>query len=147
MASVPPGAPIAPGIATGNTYPQYGVGGGTPGSAAGWQLVTANNASQKQTYENEGYLVWFSSASAAQSYISSESSPYESGEPQNAIPGLAQVGNFFGALTQGSTWVRVAEVVIGVLLIAVGIAHLTRAVPAATKVAETVGGAAAVAAA
>jgi hypothetical protein len=60
----------------------------------------------------------------------------------NAIPGLAQIGDFFGTLTQASTWERVGQVVLGAILIAVGIARLTDAVPAATQIAKTVGAAA-----
>jgi hypothetical protein len=53
----------------------------------------------------------------------------------NSIPGLAQVGSFFGALEQGATWIRVGEALLGIVLIAVGVARLTNAVPAATKIA------------
>jgi hypothetical protein len=41
-----------------------------------------------------------------------------------AIPGLSA---FFSALTQSSTWIRVAKVVIGGTLLIVGIAHITGA--------------------
>jgi hypothetical protein len=127
LANVPPGQPIAPGIATGNTYPQWGVGGGTPGSSAGWKIVEATNESQKLSYANQGYLVWFSSDAAAQSFLQTEESPILSGEPQNAIPGLSQIGDFFGALTQSSTWIRVAKVAVGGLLLVIGLVHITGA--------------------
>jgi len=58
------------------------------------------------------------------------------------IPGLDSIGNavegvagFVGALTDPHTWVRIAEVVLGLVLIAVGIAKLTNAVPIATRIA------------
>lgn len=127
MPAAPATGPIAPGVVLPgqeNTYPQYGVGGGTPGSSAGWNVVTAHNASEKLGYENQGYLIWFTSNAEAQAEISSESSAYGSGEPQNAIPGLTQIGDFFGRLAEGSTWIRVAEVLIGLGLIAVGLAKL-----------------------
>jgi len=101
---------ISPGIATGG-YPQYGVGGGTPGSSAGWKIVVATNDSQKENYANQGYLVWFSSRSAAQNYISSESSAYGSGE----------IGNFNWA----SIFERVGLVLLGIVLVGVGVAHAT----------------------
>lgn len=43
----------------------------------------------------------------------------------NVLPGLKDIGKFFATLGQRETWVRVAEVVIGVALIGVGLAHLT----------------------
>jgi hypothetical protein len=54
------------------------------------------------------------------------------------IPGLQQIGTFFGALAEGNTWIRVAEGLLGIILIAVGLARLTHAVPAATKIAGAV---------
>jgi YHS domain-containing protein len=136
--AVPPGQPIAPGIATGNKYPQWGVGGGTPGNAAGWKVVEAKTAAQKTTYAGQGYLVWFSSQADAKAFVSEESSPVASGEPQNAIPGLTQIGDFFGALGQANTWIRVAKVVAGGALLIIGIAHITGAANAAASVARKV---------
>lgn len=58
-----------------------------------------------------------------------------------AIEGLAkglagiQVPGFLAALTSKQLWLRVAEVVIGLLLLGVGVAKLTNAVPLATKLA------------
>jgi hypothetical protein len=49
------------------------------------------------------------------------------------------IGAFLAALVNPHTWLRVAEVGIGVLLLAVGVAKLTNVVPAATKIARTVG--------
>jgi hypothetical protein len=57
---------------------------------------------------------------------------------QSTFTGLAAVGDFFQRLTQASTWERVGEVVLGLLLIAVGVAHMTHAVPIATKLAGAV---------
>lgn len=42
-------------------------------------------------------------------------------------------------LFQANIWIRVGEVALGVILIAVGVARLTNAVPAATKIAKKVG--------
>jgi hypothetical protein len=47
--------------------------------------------------------------------------------------------NPLGGLFQANLWLRVAEVAIGVLLVGVGIAKLTNAIPAATKLAGAVG--------
>ena len=43
--------------------------------------------------------------------------------------------DFLSRLTDPNTWIRIAEVVLGLVLIAVGVAKLTNAVPIATKVA------------
>jgi len=56
----------------------------------------------------------------------------------NTIPGVAQIGDFFSALGQANTWIRVGEAVLGLILLAVGISKLTNAVPIATKVASYV---------
>lgn len=55
-----------------------------------------------------------------------------------ALAPLTAIGDFFGRLTEGNTWIRIGEGLLGVLLIAVGIAHMTNAVPAATKIAKMV---------
>jgi hypothetical protein len=129
MANVPAGQPIAPGIVGASSgYPEYGVGGGTPGSATGWNIVTANNATDKMQFASQGYLVWFTSMSAAQNFVSSESSLVGSGNvpnPANAIPGLTDIGDFFHRLTEGSTYVRIGEVVLGGILVYAGIRALT----------------------
>lgn len=124
MPNIQPGQPVAPGVVQpASGYPQYGVGGGTPGSPAGWNIVTANSEAQKLQYEQQGYLVWFSTRAAAQNEISSQSSAYGSGSPPG-LSGLAAIGDFFSRLTQAHTWERVAMVVIGLGLIVVGVAKL-----------------------
>lgn len=64
------------------------------------------------------------------------------GQPAPSVPnplsGLASIGDFFSRLTNANTWLRLGEVVLGVLLIAVGVAKMTNAVPAATKIARAV---------
>lgn len=69
---------------------------------------------------------------------SSSGSPLD---PLKAIPGAltGAVSNaFLGPLFQSHIWIRVLEVGLGVLLIAVGLAKLTNVVPLATKIAKTV---------
>lgn len=56
----------------------------------------------------------------------------------NAIPGLSQVGDFFSALTQANTWIRVAKVVFGGVLLVIGIAHITGAGNAVASAARKV---------
>lgn len=53
---------------------------------------------------------------------------------KNAVGSLNPLAGLF----QANIWLRVAEVGIGILLVAVGIAKLTNAIPAATKIAGVV---------
>ena len=50
--------------------------------------------------------------------------------------------NPLAGLFQANIWIRVAEVALGLILISIGVAHLTKAVPIATKIAKTAGAAA-----
>lgn len=54
------------------------------------------------------------------------------------LTGLNAIGDFFSRLTQSNTWLRIGEGVLGIILIAVGIARMTHAVPIATKIAGAV---------
>lgn len=57
----------------------------------------------------------------------------------NPLSWLSAIGDFFHRLTEGSTWIRLGEGLLGIVLISVGIARLTHAVPVATKIARTAG--------
>jgi hypothetical protein len=148
MANIPPGGTgIAPGTATpGSGYPQWGVGGGQPGSSAGWNIVEATDATEQQTYEGQGYLVWFSTQAAAQAYISSESSLAGSGNLPS-VPGLAalgwlqDIGHWLGvavaALTDKYTWISVGWLLLGLLLVVIALYMLgkrTDVLPSAVPV-------------
>jgi hypothetical protein len=56
----------------------------------------------------------------------------------STLTGLPAIGDFFQRLSQASTWERVGEVVLGVILIAVGLAKMTHVVPVATAIASKV---------
>jgi hypothetical protein len=118
MPQTPPGG-VPGGTGTSNQFPQWGVGGGTPGVAGGWNTVKANNPAQKLQDINNGYTTWFSSSSAATSFIKSESSAYGSGT--GGLTGLAAIGDFFHRLTEANTWIRVGEFTAGALITYVGI--------------------------
>src|SRR5215469_16706286 len=51
---------------------------------------------------------------------------------------VSGVDSFLGKLGEASLWIRVGEVALGLILIAVGVAKLTNAVPIATKIAGLV---------
>lgn len=54
------------------------------------------------------------------------------------VTAAQEAGSIFSVLQSGALWVRVGEVVLGLILLAVGVAKLTNAVPIATKVASYV---------
>lgn len=54
------------------------------------------------------------------------------------LSGLAAIGDFFSRLGRANTWIRAGEVLAGLILLAVGVAKLTRAVPIATKIAGAI---------
>ena len=58
--------------------------------------------------------------------------------PLSGLSGAAAIGDFLSRLGQASTWLRVGEVVLGLVLIAIGVAKMTDAVPIATKIAGAV---------
>jgi hypothetical protein len=55
------------------------------------------------------------------------------------LSGLDAIGAFFSSLGQANTWIRVGEALLGLILISVGVAHMTHAVSVATKIAKTAG--------
>lgn len=48
---------------------------------------------------------------------------------------ISGVTDFLSRLTEANTWIRAAEVILGLILVAVGVARITHAIPAATKIA------------
>jgi hypothetical protein len=52
--------------------------------------------------------------------------------------GIEAIGAFFEKLGSPALWIRVAEVAVGVILLAAGIAKMTNAIPVATKIAKAV---------
>lgn len=45
----------------------------------------------------------------------------------NPLTGLAAIGDFFGRLSEANTWLRVGEVLIGIILLGIGVARITGA--------------------
>jgi hypothetical protein len=67
------------------------------------------------------------------------------GVTQQAVTGVGQTTpvqltqGILSVLQNGNLWLRIGEGILGIVLIAIGIAKLTNAVPAATKIAKTAG--------
>jgi len=126
-----PGAPVNPTPVDFGSYPQWGIHinpDGTSGS-----IREAASAAQKMKDMGAGYLDWFATDALAKNALSSQTSAYGSGgqstaqaiKNANPLSGLAAIGDFFSRLTQPATWIRIAEVALGLVLIAVGIARAT----------------------
>lgn len=64
---------------------------------------------------------------AASSQTQTQQQQNQAGQIPNPLSGLTQIGNFFGALTQAATWIRLAKVVFGGGLLIIGLAHITGA--------------------
>lgn len=121
-----------PGVVTDqNKYPQWGLDANTG------KVAEAKNAAQKNTLIGQGYLVWFVSSAAANSFYKAQQG-FLGGHLPSPLSGLAAIGDFFHRLTEGNTWLRIGEGLLGIILIALGIARMTHAVPAATKIAKAV---------
>lgn len=54
------------------------------------------------------------------------------------VTAAQEAGSIFSVLQSGSLWIRVGEVLLGLILLGVGVARVTSAVPIATKVASYV---------
>lgn len=62
----------------------------------------------------------------------------QAGAQAAAATTAGELGSIFSVLQSGALWVRVGEVALGLILLAIGVAKLTNAVPIATKVASYV---------
>ncbi|HEY1618003.1 MAG TPA: hypothetical protein VGG25_10320 [Streptosporangiaceae bacterium] len=119
MAAPEPGIP--PGTA-GSGWPQWGV------DQAG-RITEAAGSAAKLRDMAKGYLTWFSSREAAESWYASQQGLLSGKIPGagGLLSGLAAIGGFFDKLGEGNTWIRVAQVLLGVALIGIGVARLTHA--------------------
>jgi hypothetical protein len=63
------------------------------------------------------------------------------GTPVNPLGGINAIGDFFNRLTQANTWVRVGEVLAGVMLVYLGLSATMRGTEAGRAVGKVTGGA------
>jgi hypothetical protein len=80
----------------------------------------------------------FNTQDAANQSVAQEQTTIDIPGIGNPLTGINAVGDFFMRLTQANTWLRIGEVAIGILLLAVGIASMTHAIPTATKIASVI---------
>lgn len=55
----------------------------------------------------------------------------------NFIPGVMEIGQFFNALSKPATWLRVAEAILGIGLLGLGIAAITKGTPIGSAIRAT----------
>lgn len=130
-------------------------GSGQPSGSSGWFVVASTTAptgkpitlggltvqhftgsqyTQAVQWVSDG-LAWgpYATKAAAQAELSkirAGQAPNPVGLPtgtpgQPTQSGLAAIGDFFSKLGEASTWVRVGEVVLGIVLLGIGIARIT----------------------
>lgn len=106
-----------------------------------WLVIQGTTSAIKAKYDGAAYGP-FSTQAAAQAYANKGGpGPAIPGNPGSAIKkGLGDAvsglsNSVLGPLFQANIWIRVGEVLLGIVLVAVGIARMTNAVPIATKIA------------
>lgn len=103
---------------------------GGPEGGLGTELATVTQSATKPTgYISGPYPTQAAAQKAAVTYNNSQAKSFN--QP------VTTVSEFLSRLTQASTWLRVLEVVLGVVVLAVGMARITNAVPVVTKIART----------
>ena len=128
------------GTGSGQTSKQWWVVEGVVGGPSQPSLYNIVQSSAKPTSQGQVVAGPFATKAQAQAWITKTETDLPGahlaglGAP-NPLSGLSSIGDFFSRLGEANTWIRVGEVVIGVILIAVGVAETTNAVPIATKIA------------
>lgn len=121
------------------------IGLGLAGGAVTGYSARYACGSEASGYRAKGYAAYATQAEAEKTALAGGATAGALGAagaaaaPANPSTGWASVTDFLSRLTQASTWLRVAEVGIGIVLLAIGIARVTRSVPVATKIAKTAG--------
>ena len=98
---------------------------------AGRILSPAESGEGQQLVKWQGPFATEAEAEAAQAPRQQSPNPANDAvnatENSTSLGGLAQIGAFFGALTQANTWIRVIKIVFGGALMLFGLTHMTGA--------------------
>jgi uncharacterized membrane protein len=115
-------------------FPEWFVGPPLVGAASQAYIVyEATTAAQAAKYVSDGYKGPYATQAAAQAQATTRQTAAQSTEgptiPSLGSPltGINAIGAFFSDLGNSNTWIRVAKVVIGGLLLIIGIVHITGA--------------------
>lgn len=98
-----------------------------------WKWFPVPGGPDATNYESQGHAA---AAWAGVPYSGSTSNP-TIGKGVAAVGSAATSG--LAAFFQGNIWIRVGEAVLGLVLIAIGLARITKAVPIATSIAKKAG--------
>lgn len=105
---------------------------GTVGLGAGWhQLPIPSNDTgvQAAAEARKLYPTGTAPTTSVKTQASNAASQALTGSA-TGLSGLASIGDFFGRLTQGATWIRALELLLGAGLVLVGLAHAAGGTPA-----------------
>ena len=122
-------------------FPEWFTGPPVVGGPNKYQVVEAANAAQAAKLQGEGYKGPYATQAAAQQAANQQTANATSTEfslPGPSLPGLPQIGDFFASLGKANTWIRVAKVLIGGVLLVVGLVHITGADNAVASAARKV---------
>jgi hypothetical protein len=124
-------------------FPEWFVGPPLVGASSQAYIVyEATTAAQAAKYVSDGYQGPYATQAAAQAQATTRQAAAQSTEVNPKLPnpltGINAIGAFFNDLGNANTWIRVAKVVIGGLLLIIGIVHITGVSGAAADVARKV---------
>lgn len=95
--------------------------GGTYGNMARYQGPFTSKSAAEQAPPGGGSLGDVIGAGAAAGVGNATGL----GNISNPLSGLAAIGDFFSRLTESSTWIRAAKILVGGAILLIGIAHVT----------------------
>lgn len=105
---------------------------GGVGLGSGWHqlpIPSTDTEAQAAAEAVKLYPTGTAPTTSVKTQVSNEASQQLTGSA-TGLAGLASIGDFFGRLTEGATWIRVLELVLGVGLVIVGMAHAAAGTPA-----------------
>ena len=120
----------------------------TRGKGAGHTIAQLRNPGTNAALAVAGssggtdWSAWATYASGAyKAYLTGKTTGVQTNPPPvtSQPTGLAAIGAAVTALGQPNLWLRAGEIILGIVLLAIGIARVTRAVPVATSIARTAG--------
>jgi len=124
---------------------QYAAGSQAWNDANAGKILSASESGEgQQLVKWQGPFATEAEAKTAQAPRQQSPNPVNdavaAAENSTTIGGLiSKAGAFLDDLTSAHFWERIAEAVLGLLLLSVGVAHLTHSLPAATAIAKHVG--------
>ncbi len=126
-------------------FPEWFVGPPLVGAASQAYIVyEATTAAEAAKYVSDGYKGPYATQAQAQAQAATRQAAAQSTEgptiPSLGSPltGINAIGAFFNDLGKANTWIRVAKVIVGGLLLIIGIVHITGAGGAVADVARKV---------